>query len=93
MKPLAAVGHGTLHEALELIVPSAHGPELSRVMMQGVRLESRFNVLPASILEDRFLLEGNIDQGCALSDYLSGTERVVADLSTREAARVTFRGK
>mmetsp|Transcript_9615 Transcript_9615/g.38912 ORF Transcript_9615/g.38912 Transcript_9615/m.38912 type:complete len:298 (+) Transcript_9615:797-1690(+) len=81
-KPLTAVSHGTLHEALELIVPRVHTARAQQSDdVQGVRLESRFNVLPASVLEDRFLLEGDIDQGCALSDYLSGTERVVADLA------------
>jgi hypothetical protein len=61
--------------------------------VQSVRLESGFDVLPASVLEDGFLFEGNINEGCTLSDDLSGTERVVADLSKRGLEKVTFWGE
>ena len=93
-KLLAAVSHSALHQALELIVPRVHTARAQQSDdVQSVRLESGFDVLPASVLEDGFLFEGNINEGCTLSDDLSGTERVVADLSKRGLEKVTFWGE
>ena len=56
--------------------------------MQRVGRERGLDVLPAGVVEDRLLLDGDVDEGRALLDYLSGAEGVVTDLQREERRRV-----
>ena len=78
---LATVCNRAVHDALELIVARVHATGAEQGDdVQRIGRERGLDVLPAGVVEDGLLLDGDVDQGCTLRDNLSRAEGVVTDL-------------
>jgi hypothetical protein len=78
---LAAVCNRAVQDTLELIVARVHATRAEQGdEVHCVGLKRRLDVLPASVVEDRLILDGDVDKGCSLRDNLTGAESVVTNL-------------